>query len=153
MPPRPVPSLLPRAAALGLAVLAVTACAGPVEVARAPLADDAACQGMTDLWPALDGLERVETDPDDPTVAAWGDPAIVARCGVRPLGPTTEACITVDGVDWVAGELSDGTRLTTYGRTPAIEVLVPHAHDPAPMLLPAFAGAAEQLPRNGRECV
>ena len=51
--------------------------------------------------------------------------AIIARCGLDPLSPTTEDCVTVDGVDWVVRPLSDGSAATTYGRDPAIEVLAP----------------------------
>ena len=83
---------------------------------------------------------------------AWGDPAVVARCGVTPLGPTTLDCIEVSGVDWVAEPLSDGVRFTTYGRSPAVEVLVPAAYRPEPLLLPAFAEAAKQLPQGTRRC-
>jgi hypothetical protein len=43
-------------------------------------------------------------------------------------------------------------RFTTFGREPAIEVLVPHAYKPEPLLLPAFGPAAKALPTNGRTC-
>ena len=52
--------------------------------------------------------EVVATAPTSPAVQAWGDPAIIARCGVAALGPTTDQCIDVDGVGWVARQLSDG---------------------------------------------
>ncbi len=84
--------------------------------------------------------------------AAWGDPAIIATCGWPALGPTEQECLAVDGVDWVAEPLSDGVRFTTFGRTPALEVLVPDAYKPEPLLLPAFRAVAEALPGNGRRC-
>ena len=68
------------------------------------------------------------------------------------LGPTENQCIVVNGIDWVAEDIGDGTRLTTFGREPAIEVLVPDEHGPAPLLLPAFSQAAEQLPTNDYAC-
>ena len=58
----------------------------------------------------------------------------------------------MDEIGWVAEELGDGTRLTTYGHDPAIEVIVPDEHGPGPLLLPAFSDAVEELPTNGREC-
>jgi hypothetical protein len=94
----------------------------------------------------------VATTAGTEAVAAWGDPPVIARCGVSALGPTTEQCLSVDGVDWVVREASDGAVLTTFGRDPAIEVLVPDAYAPEPLLLPAFAGAARALPSNGRTC-
>jgi hypothetical protein len=98
------------------------------------------------------GRSRVATDPESGSVAAWGDPAIIARCGLEPLGPTTDDCVTVDGVDWVVRRLSDGSMATTYGRDPAVEVLAPGAYGPVPLLLPAFTAVATSLPENGRHC-
>lgn len=89
---------------------------------------------------------------ENAAAGAWGDPAVIARCGARTLAPTTTECIEVDGVGWIPERISDGTRLTTFGTDPALEVLVPAAHDPAPLLLPAFDDAAKALPRNGLEC-
>jgi len=104
-------------------------------------------------WPAeVSGRTTVHTEPDSPSVAAWGDPAISARCGLDPLGPTTDECVTVDGIDWVVRRLSDGSAAVTYGRDPAIEVLAPAEYGPVPLLLPAFTGVASRLPANGRRC-
>ena len=102
--------------------------------------DVAVIAGGTDIYPARTAR------------AAWGDPAVVARCGLDPLGPTTDDCVSVDGVDWVVRTLSDGSAATTYGRDPAIEVLAPAAYGPVPLLLPAFSAAAGALPTNGRRC-
>ena len=68
------------------------------------------------------------------------------------LGPTDKECLDVDGIYWVVEPLSDGVRFTTFGREPAIEVLVPDAYAPEPLLLPAFGPAAKALPTNGRKC-
>ena len=43
--------------------------------------------------------------------------------GLEPPGPSTLRCITIGGVDWLVDESeSPRFRLTTYGRTPAVEV-------------------------------
>ncbi len=147
-------------AAAGLLVLGV---AGGVlyavqspEVIAAP-AHVAACESPMSRMPRTVGGQRAGevtvaegTDPRD--VRQWGDPAIIATCGWPALGPTSEQCLDVDGVDWVAQPLSDGVRFTTFGRDPAIEVLVPSAYAPAPLLLPAFNPAAKALPTNNRTC-
>lgn len=131
----------------------LSGCAGAVEVAVPRQADDAACVAASEQWPEeIAGATPTETDPSDPAVAAWGDPAVIARCGMPALGPTEEQCVVVDGIDWVAEDLGDGTSLTTFGRDPAIEVIVPEEHEPAPLLLPAFSDAAEELPRNDHAC-
>jgi hypothetical protein len=130
-----------------------SACGSAVDVR--PPAHDAACEPATRSWPrTVAGRERVEADVtgDERDAAAWGDPAVIATCGWPALGPTDDECLDVDGVHWVVEQLSDGARFTTFGRDPAIEVLVPEAYAPEPLLLPAFADAARALPANGRRC-
>ncbi|MDC5697229.1 DUF3515 domain-containing protein [Intrasporangium calvum] len=116
------------------------------------MAQEPVCADIS--WPTeVSSLPAVETSPDHPSVAAWGDPAILARCGLPAPAPTVDSCVVVDGVDWVVRELSDGTAAVTYGREPAIEVLVPASHGPVPLLLPAFGPAARSLPETGRRCI
>jgi hypothetical protein len=146
--------------AAGLLVLGVAggvlyAVQSPDGVAAPPHV--AACESPMNLLPRTVGGQTARkavvadgTDPRD--VREWGDPAIIATCGWPALGPTSAQCLDVDGVDWVAEELSDGVRFTTFGRDPAIEVLVPDTYAPAPLLLPAFARAAGALPENARTC-
>jgi uncharacterized protein DUF3515 len=147
-----------RARTAGLLVLGVaggllSACSRAVDVTAPVQADSPACVAAGDRWPAtVAGQERVETSADNDAVAAWGEPAVIARCGLAALGPTTDECLDVDGVDWVIRQLSDGAAFTTFGRDPAIEVLVPRAYAPEPLLLPAFGEAARALPANGRTC-
>lgn len=73
-------------------------------------------------------LSKQRDDVTGEGVAAWGDGSVVLRCGVTPLRPTTNLCVTVNGVDWVLDEKraqKDGVQfLTTYGRDPAVEVTV-----------------------------
>lgn len=85
------------------------------------------------------------------TVRAWGDPAIIARCGVSSPGPTTDECFTVDGIDWVGVPLSDGYRFVTYGRSPAIEVLIPKKYEG--WSVAAFTAAAKTIPQGPRHCI
>jgi hypothetical protein len=111
----------------------------------------AACAELA--WPTtVGGQARVSTTPDGAAHAAWGEPAIIARCGAAALAPTEEPCIDVDSVGWIPEKLSDGTRFTTFGTDPAIELLVPSTYAPESLLLPAFTKAAKGLPPNGLEC-
>ena len=126
-----------------------------VEVAAPPHRAD--CAVAMPLMPSTVGGQAasdafVAERGDARDIRVWGDPAIIATCGWPPLGPTPDQCLAVEGVDWVAEPLSDGVRFTTFGRDPAIEVLVPHTYDPAPLLLPAFGPAAKSLPATGRTC-
>ena len=40
----------------------------------------------------------------------------------------------------------------TYGRDPALEVLIPKGDVPEGSLLPAFTSAAQALPETGHHC-
>ncbi|MCA1782720.1 MAG: hypothetical protein ABR500_03410 [Dermatophilaceae bacterium] len=129
----------------------LSACSSAIEVAPPDQAGDPACAEIP--WPeTIAGNARTATDPEGSWVAAWGDPAIIARCGLPALEPTTLDCVAVDDMDWIVRELSDGTAMSSYGTDPALEVLVPVAYGPGPLLLPAFGDAVRSLPTNGRQC-
>ena len=134
------------------AVVVLSGCSSAVEIAPTPLATGDVCLAVGAAWPNTAGGQERREVSDATAGAAYGDPTIIARCGVPALGPTTDDCIEVDGMGWVAQPLSDGTRFTTFGRDPAVEVLVPRAYAPEPLLLPAFTEAAEKLPRNSLAC-
>ncbi|KGN31838.1 hypothetical protein N802_18900 [Knoellia sinensis KCTC 19936] len=141
------------AVALGAtAVVVLSGCSSAVEIAPTPLATGDVCRDVASAWPASAGDHARREVTDANAGAAYGDPAIIARCGVPALGPTTDDCIEVDEMGWVASKLSDGTRFTTFGRDPAIEVLIPSDYAPEPLLLPAFTAAAEKLPKNTLAC-
>ncbi|NNG40311.1 DUF3515 domain-containing protein [Flexivirga sp. ID2601S] len=147
-----------RAAAATGAVgvtLALAACGGggekAVDAAPADQASNPLCTKVSQHWPATVSSEKQrKVTTDSPTVRAWGDPAIIARCGVTSPGPTTDKCVSADNIDWVATPLSDGTRYVTYGRSPAIELLVPTKYGGWP--LAAFSGAASQIPQGSHHC-
>jgi hypothetical protein len=124
-----------------------------VEVTVPVNAGSDACGSAAAHWPkTVGGQSLTATSSSSAAVRAWGEPAIIARCGLPAIGPTTDTCLDVSGIDWVAHQLSDGVRFTTYGRSPAIEVLVPSAYKPEPLLLPAFGAAAAAIPQGPRHC-
>lgn len=134
------------------AVVMLAGCSSAVEIAPTSLVNSDVCRAVASAWPDDVG-NHARRDVSAPSAgAAYGDPAIIARCGVPALAPTTNDCIEVDGIGWVAEGLSDGTRFTTFGRDPALEVLVPSDYAPEPLLLPAFTDAAEKLPKNTLAC-
>ncbi len=105
----------------------------PVEVA--PHATEPVCASVVLAVPDSLGDGLPQRDTTAQAAAAWGDAAapVVLRCGVEPLGPTTEGCQTVEtpggaSVDWVVVPDEDGGwTFTTYGREPAVELRVPSA--------------------------
>ncbi len=92
----------------------------PAESAAAP-----ECADVTVRLPdTVDGLEKRETNAQ--ATGAWGNPAsVLLRCGVPSPGPTSDRCISLNGIDWIEDASEAPTyRYTSYGRTPAVEVAI-----------------------------
>ncbi|GAA1410657.1 hypothetical protein AUR04nite_12860 [Glutamicibacter uratoxydans] len=85
--------------------------------------------------------------------SAWGDPSqVVLRCGVEAPGPTTDPCVSVNNVDWVAHEDKSGIwTLTTYGRTPATEVVLDPNVIPSSTVLATLSDSASRIPAQ-KQC-
>jgi hypothetical protein len=124
-PRRALPRLVAAASVAVVALPLLAACSRPVPFEAAPDAVDPDCAAVVVRLPdAVAGEEARETDAQG--TGAWGNPAsVLLRCGVEPPAPTTLRCVSVDEVDWIIDE-SDAPRyrFTTYGRTPAVEVVV-----------------------------
>jgi hypothetical protein len=90
---------------------------------------------------------------------AWGTPATVTlTCGVPVPGPTTDLCVDAGGVDWISDDSQAPIyRFTTYGRDPAIEVIVNQDESTDATIvtgrtaLDALADAVSRIPQT-REC-
>ncbi len=134
-----------------LATALLTACGGSaVSVTPADGHADPLCAKVADLWPdKVAGQERRSVSTNGGTEAAWGDPAIIARCGVTSPG-ADENCVEANGIDWIYSELSDGASFVTFGRTPAIQVLVPKTY--AGDAIGAFGKAAAVVPQGSHRC-
>lgn len=113
---------------------ATAACAPRIGVEVADDAADPLCAEVVLAVPESlgEGLPQLGTTSQATT--AWGEPgaAVTLRCGVEVPGPTTDLCQSVGTgsgtVDWLVVEDGEGTwTFTTYGRDPAVEVVVPPA--------------------------
>lgn len=130
---------------------ALAGCTPIVSLDPGAAANDPGCAEISVRLPdTVAGKDKRETDAQ--ATGAWGDPtAIILRCGVPPIGPTTKPCVSVNGVDWVL--MTDPAAKTiiyqTFGRTPATEVIIDHVggvSDSA--VLPEFASAISTLPQK-----
>lgn len=130
---------------------AITVAAPPSDAATT-----ASCTKVLEQLPvSLAGLTPrvVHSHPDSPYVVAWGDPAIVLRCGVtRPAGLHAASygeVLTVDGVDFFVvseGDDKTGTKVfTVVDRAVYVEVSVPKAYGQPP-LAPLADAVAKALP-------
>ena len=105
------------------APVAVSAPAGPLAAPCQPL--------MPALPAALDGMASRPVSPDSPAARAWGDPAIVLRCGVgKPVDLTTTAdLLVINDVSWLPVVGLHDVVWTTTDRGVYIEVSVPKQYD------------------------
>lgn len=139
--------------ALGTAALLVATLAGcTAAVALEPAADaaDPGCAEVVVRLPEALGEQRLRETNAQGT-GAWGEPAtVLLRCGVEVPGPTTAQCVEVGGVDWIIDESDEPIfRFTSYGRTPATEVIVDYDKASASALID-LAGAISAVPATSR---
>lgn len=83
------------------------------------------------------------TTASESGVTAWGDPAIVLRCGVEEpmsLQPTSQL-LSVNGVDWLPEELTQGQRFTTINTKEFVEVNIPANYESSSGILVDLANA------------
>lgn len=108
---------------------------------------------MAAMPSALLGKPRGTTSTEG--MAVYGDPQIVVRCGMSPLGPTQLRCLSVNDVDWVVDDRGDPLLFTTFGRTPAIEVRIPASYPKSgdPGALVQLQKAALALPKTSLHCI
>jgi len=113
------------AAAILVAAGSVAGCASAVPMQPADDAANPACAEIVVRLPDdIDSHGLRETDAQ--ATGAWGDPAVILlTCGVEVPGPSTQRCITIDGVDWLVDDSDEDLGVfTTYGRDPAVQVVV-----------------------------
>jgi Protein of unknown function (DUF3515) len=143
---------LRRATPLALASVLLAACAPTVDVAPAKDAANPKCAPMMVALPdSIGGASLRKTNSQ--ATAAWGDPSLVVlRCGVNVPGPTTDRCVSVNGIDWVIKEGNPVWTLTTFGREPATEILMDPEKISSATVLADLAAAAGKIPAS-RGCV
>lgn len=124
----------------------------PITVAAPPpnSAADQPCTALLGGLPiTLSGLSGRPARSSWTYVAAWGDPAIVLRCGTpRPAALTAGSsaiAIAVDGVYWLPAPQKNLTVWTSIDRAVYIEVTVPKSYAQPP-LAPIADAIAKALP-------
>ena len=139
---------------LGAAALLLAGCSPIVALQPAVDAASPLCAEVTVRLPDTIGdLAARETNAQ--ATGAWGEPvAVVLHCGLPAPAPTAELpCVTVEGVDWLRDD-SDAPSyvFTSYGREPAVEVVVDSDIASGLDALTEISPAVAQLPVTG-ECI
>lgn len=143
----------------------------PLTVSAPPVTDDktvATCATVISALPlrlAGQDVRRTVSTPASPSVVAWGDPAIVLRCGVdRPaeLAPGSSTVFVTGGTDhpYYDVQSSDGANVwTTVDLAVYLEITVPARYGSGPVtvlskaiapVLPAVCEAG-QNPTGGTD--
>ncbi len=151
--------LHPTAVGLAVAVGSLAACATPLPIDPAPHAADPNCARVMLAMPgAVGGLDRRGTTSQ--ATDAWGSEyPIIAKCGVDVPAPTTDPCVTIATtgytVDWIVHDGPDVWVATTYGRNPALQVIVPKIRVDSAMedILSELTPPASLAPTTGHACV
>ena len=140
------------AAAIAL-TLSLSACSPTVSLEPAADANNPGCAEVIVRLPdAVDGQERRTTNAQ--STAAWGNPAtVILRCGIEPVEISTLPCVTANGVDWIVDDSAKPRfRFISFGRTPALEVIVDSENAVGVNALDSLAEAVKSIEPT-KECV
>ncbi|MEP7089758.1 MAG: DUF3515 domain-containing protein [Nocardioidaceae bacterium] len=159
---RPSPRRL-GVVACSLLLLAAAGCSDTlsVDAPRLSGADADACRALVEALPGhvADQPARA-VEAGSGYAAAWGDPAIVLRCGVpRPKGFNAySGCEDTNGVGWYIPESQRtgdvvAITMTTIGRAQNVEVRIPAAYVPPANTMVDIAPALKRTIRETRPCV
>jgi hypothetical protein len=152
---RPRPALIAAALTAAIVGAVLTGCSAAVDLDPAPHADDPACITVTAQLPhTVEQLPRRETDAQ--TTGAWGDPAaVLLRCGVTVPTASDLPCLESDaGYPWLGDDWKSPTVVfTSYGRSPAIVVVVDQTKLSPGSVLHDLEPIVALTPTNGRKCL
>lgn len=140
------------AAAIAL-TLSLSACSPTVSLEPAADANNPGCADVIVRLPdAVDAQERRTTNAQ--STAAWGNPAtVILRCGITPVEISTLPCVTANGVDWIIDESAKPSfRFISFGRTPALEVIVDSENAVGVNALDSLAEAVKSIEPT-KKCV
>jgi hypothetical protein len=137
-----------------LIVLALAGCAPVVSMTpAAEFANDPGCADATVRMPDTLGDYRLR-NTDAQSTAAWGQPTVaLLYCGVPVPQASDLPCVQIEGIFWLREEVDAGLAFTTYGRDPAVRLVIDTDALGPGIALDDIANAVSYLPTNGRECI
>lgn len=143
-------------AALGLtAALAagLTGCTNAVAMTAAPAADAAACAVAQVRLPDTVDSKYALRNTNAQATAAWGDPsAALYHCGVAVPTVSDLPCFTKGTVDWIRDDEGKRVIYTTFGRDPAVQVVIDSTKT-TDQVLQDIGTAVSSLPKDGHKCL
>lgn len=147
----------PRTLAILGAVVALaaglTGCTNAVSMSAAPSANAAACAAVQVRLPATVDSKFDLRNTNAQATAAWGDPEVaIYHCGVAVPTVSDLPCFSQGGVDWIRDDRGDQVVFTTFGRSPAVQVVVDSTKTTS-TVVQELSDAVSSLPKDGHECL
>lgn len=142
----------------GLALLVavagvLTGCTNAVPMSAAPSANAAACANAQVRLPETVDTKYALRNTTAQSTAAWGDPsAAVYRCGVAVPTVSDLPCFSQGSVDWIRDDRGKQVVYTTFGRDPAVQVVIDTSKATS-SVLQDIGNAVDSLPKDGHECL
>ncbi|TPX05332.1 DUF3515 family protein [Schumannella luteola] len=140
------------ASAVALAV-SLAGCASIVPLEPAEDANNPGCADVIVRLPdTVAGQDRRETNAQ--ATGAWGSPtSVLLYCGVDVPSASTQRCVQVDGIYWlVDGDKAPTYVMTSYGREPAVDVVVDTSVTGTTPALMDLSRVVSFTTPNGHEC-
>ncbi|PYY46737.1 DUF3515 domain-containing protein [Curtobacterium sp. MCLR17_043] len=146
----------PRTLAIVGAVITLaaglTGCTNAVSMSAAPSANAAACAAVQVRLPATVDSKFDLRNTNAQATAAWGDPEVaIYHCGVAVPTVSDLPCFSQGGVDWIRDDRGDQVVYTTFGRSPAVQVVVDSTKTTS--VVQELSDAVSSLPKDGHECL
>ncbi len=139
-------------------VVLTASCSHDVEVDAPSVSGSAArsCAALVKALPSAVSDQKVRRVDGRGYAAAWGDPPIELRCGVRRPAAMDRfaSCQVVNGVGWFLPESQSSdapVTLTTMDRAVFVQVRIPQKYfPPATTMVDLGPAVRRTLPRNRR---
>lgn len=143
-------------ALVGLVVALVgglTGCTNAVAMAPAPSANAEACAAAQVRLPATVDSKFPLRNTDAQSTAAWGDPEVALyHCGVSVPTVSDLPCFELGGVDWIRDDRGEEIVYTTFGRDPAVQVVIDTTKT-TNQVVQDVTDAVATLPKDGHRCL
>lgn len=134
-----------------LSTLLLAGCGAIVPMTSAKDANSEACATVTVRLPQT-VADQPKRETNAQATGAWGTPAsILLHCGVAIPGPSTLPCVEINGIDWLEDDSQKPLyRYTTFGRVPAVEVVIDSNKVSGTTTLVDLTGSLSEIPATTR---
>ncbi|MCS6570736.1 DUF3515 domain-containing protein [Curtobacterium flaccumfaciens pv. flaccumfaciens] len=150
---RRTPRTLAIVGAVIILAAGLTGCTNAVSMSAAPSANAAACAAVQVRLPATVDSKFDLRNTNAQATAAWGDPEVaIYHCGVAVPTVSDLPCFSQGGVDWIRDDRGDQVVYTTFGRSPAVQVVVDSTKTTS-SVVQELSDAVSSLPKDGHECL